>query len=1106
MDKHPSSPANSFDAADMRFQSRSKRSVAIDFSKHRKSKALLLACAALGLGPLPLAEASWIPTTSGTYSATTNTNWDGNSINWLFDRNLGGNQVLTLGSDVTLGTNLLNFRYTTAGDITLQSDTGTPRTIFMGASGQSPFFRVSSSDIARTITIGTDDNPIALNLGGTGANSNRLILDVGKNGTLVMNTVISGTSKPLFKSGEGTLVLTRPNALVSGTTQLNEGRLVLDFSTAQSGTSNILSGVLALRSGVFEVKGRSDGTRVAQSFTSASLTGAFGALPANGHVDIFLNSNGGTGGVSLNLGTFARQQGTLNFQFDESNSEISVDLGISGGASAPSIYNGILTGHGNSRRGAAFATFNGDTWATGSLVTGGTFGSAGTYKITGYTAYTTTLSATSNVSYSGTTVSISTANPNINTLRLQDGASIALSSTLTLQSGGILITGTTENAGSIIGGKMTVPGAVTNSELVVFQNNTRSSFTIDSDISGVLLTKAGAGTLILGNTYARTSGTTQITEGIVQVSSMEPIKSSEGTGTLMLAGGFLKYVGAGESSGVVVRSSMGGGIDSSGTGALVLTDTTTKAATYVNSLHQTTSFTLKGSNKDDNYFYGFLGNVDPSNQGAEAFIKEGEGTWVLGNSTSTYRLATQILGGTLKVVKLANSGVASSIGFGNFGPVASDNLLIDGGRLEYIGGGDSTNRQFTIGTKGGALAASGSGAVVFSATNAVAYGMANEARSVKLAGTNTGDNTLAALITDNGTGKTSLVKDEAGTWVLTNTNSFTGGTVVNDGKLVLQGGNNRLALTGAITVNSGATLDLGGYQQNASSVLLAGGLIQSGTLTVNQGSGVLEVRSGTLDARGSSTLLKKTTSGTATLTKSRTWTNAQIDEGTFVIASGVTANSTGATTIGAGGEMILNGILGNSTVLAGRLSGNGYLGSVTVQAGGVLAPGNSIGILTADETILEGGYYELELGTDGTGTAGVDWDQYFSSTLDMSALSEVNQFTLKLITLTGTGTGGALDEWDGGSDHIWNSVFLTDDFDLGSGFNASHFKFDTTGFANEFHGSFSLALNQDGNGLDLVYAVPEPGTYMMFLGGAGALWMLGRGRGRRAAMAALGRS
>ena len=53
----------------------------------------------------------------------------------------------------------------------------------------------------------------------------------------------------------------------------------------------------------------------------------------------------------------------------------------------------------------------------------------------------------------------------------------------------------------------------------------------------------------------------------------------------------------------------------------------------------------------------------------------------------------------------------------------------------------------------------------------------NGNRTLRLGGTNTDDNTLAAQINNPGTGVTSLIKYDAGTWLLSNeTSAYTGVT------------------------------------------------------------------------------------------------------------------------------------------------------------------------------------------------------------------------------------------------------------------------------------------------------------------------------------------
>ncbi|MGE3242151.1 MAG: beta strand repeat-containing protein [Pirellulales bacterium] len=72
---------------------------------------------------------------------------------------------------------------------------------------------------------------------------------------------------------------------------------------------------------------------------------------------------------------------------------------------------------------------------------------------------------------------------------------------------------------------------------------------------------------------------------------------------------------------------------------------------------------------------------------------------------------------TLSVTTLSNGGVASSLGSSSS---AASNLVLQGGALKYEGAATSTDRLFTVGTTGATLDASGSGAVSFTNTGALA--------------------------------------------------------------------------------------------------------------------------------------------------------------------------------------------------------------------------------------------------------------------------------------------------------------------------------------------------------------------------------------------------
>ena len=143
--------------------------------------------------------------------------------------------------------------------------------------------------------------------------------------------------------------------------------------------------------------------------------------------------------------------------------------------------------------------------------------------------------------------------------------------------------------------------------------------------------------------------------------------------------------------------------------------------------------------------------------------------------------------------------------------------------------------------------------------------------------------------------------------------------------------------------------------------------------------------------------------------------------------------------------------------------------------------GTDILLLTGSE------FYKLELQSDGTGTAGVNWDK-LAITTGINNDTLINEgatpVTLKLQTLTGLGANGALASWDGNTNHVWTDI-LTTTGGWSVAFSPSQFTIDTSGFANSFIGTFSVVDN--GAGLNLVYTVPEPSVGLSLLLGSGLL-------------------
>lgn len=179
----------------------------------------------------------------------------------------------------------------------------------------------------------------------------------------------------------------------------------------------------------------------------------------------------------------------------------------------------------------------------------------------------------------------------------------------------------------------------------------------------------------------------------------------------------------------------------------------------------------------------------------------------LTGTANTYAGTTDITRGTLEVTSLANGGISSSIGAS--GNAATNLLLANETTLKYTGSGSSTDRLFTIKGTTGTIDASGTGAVIFTNSGAIAYGTTNQARTLILRGSNTGSNTLNPVLANNGSAAVGLRKLDAGTWLLAGANTYTGATSVEAGTLLIANSDvisGSATGTGAVNVFASATL------------------------------------------------------------------------------------------------------------------------------------------------------------------------------------------------------------------------------------------------------------------------------------------------------------
>lgn len=207
---------------------------------------------------------------------------------------------------------------------------------------------------------------------------------------------------------------------------------------------------------------------------------------------------------------------------------------------------------------------------------------------------------------------------------------------------------------------------------------------------------------------------------------------------------------------------------------------------------------------------------------------------------------------TVNINTLADSGSNQALGSGSlvlFGFRATD------GSVKYTGGTTSTNKGFAIGenavgsgrTGGGSFVNDGTGAVTWTGTQTLRNQNAADNRTFTLGGSNTDDNTWQSAIQNNNEGTVSVTKEDAGKWILSGTNTYTGATTVSEGTLLINGST---AAGSAVSVASGAVI--GGSGAVNGDLTLADGalfafdpnstLTLDGTLSLDAGFGVNSLR------------------------------------------------------------------------------------------------------------------------------------------------------------------------------------------------------------------------------------------------------------------------
>lgn len=564
---------------------------------------------------------------------------------------------------------------------------------------------------------------------------------------------------------------------------------------------------------------------------------------------------------------------------------------------------------------------------SGGLIKSGT----GTLTLSGNNAYT-----------GGTTLDAGT---------LALGHNSALSTgTLTINGGTVSASGGTRTISNAVvtNGDFTIGGsqALEFSGAINLGGGTRT-ITVDNTatttFSGVVgepwyssLVKAGDGRLVLSgaNTF---SGTVTVDNGTLALTHSNALGTTgqwnaiTSGATLELSnnisvneGGF-DVAGTGHSGAGAVHNLSG---NNTLTGQLQMTgDTTLKASAgslTLASAVNTQGYALTVDGAGDMTFNGAINGPGGS------LTKAGGGTLTL-SAANNHQAGTTLGGGTI----VANH--ANALAYGG-------DISFTGGTLRY-GTGITTDWSSRIANSSAAIAIDTNG-------NNVTFASA-------LANTNTGG----------------LTKSGTGTLSLTSANSYSGATTVDGGALNLQH-NSALGNSTAVTVNSGATLQLqGGRTITGVSATLAGGTLES--------------VSGTNQWAGNITL-----TAPSTLTSSTAGQTFTVGNNSFTNTIAMGANTL---TVGGAGDMVINSFVGQSGDTGSFVkNGSGtvtFYGDRNYYTGATTVNDGKLYLDTLDGPVDQTILGNLNIG-DGTGAAESAIVQYSSASNSHNKIVNTSTVTI----------------------------------------------------------------------------------------------------------------